>query len=137
MKNALILLLFVPVVSFAMACESSPARAEEATPPVTAWHEVGAWSGDGSRQTESFDVTTGSLRMRWEVRPTGSGPARVTVWLHSAISGRPLQLLLDQSGAGSGTAFAADDPRVSYLLVDAVNAAWSIRLDEGTRAERR
>ena len=30
------------------------------------WHSLGSWSDRGSRQTESFDVTTGALRVAWE-----------------------------------------------------------------------
>ena len=85
---------FVIVVSFVLfvltgaGCNSAPARAEEAQQVTTTWRALGAWSGDGSRQTESFDVTTGALRLRWETRATGSN-GTFKVWLYSAISGRP------------------------------------------------
>ena len=40
---------------------------------------------------ESFDGTTGALRLRWETRADGTvAQARLRVWLFSAISGRPL-----------------------------------------------
>jgi hypothetical protein len=113
------------------ACESTPARAEESPRVATTWRAVGAWSGDGSRQTESFDVTTGALQLRWETRVTGpAGNASFKVWLNSAISGRPLQQIVDHAGAGSGTANFADDPRVSYLVVESNHVTWSMHLDE-------
>ena len=123
---------FVFFVSFVFpACGTAPARAEEAPRATTAWRTVGAWSGDGSRQTESFDVTTGALRLRWETRATGSD-ATFKVWLYSAISGRPLQLVAETTGTGSGTADFADDPRVSYLVVESEHVTWSMRLDEAS-----
>ena len=57
-------------------------------------------------------------------------PAHFRVWLYSAISGRPLQLVVDSPGAGSGTAHAADDPRVSYLMIEAEGVDWTAALDE-------
>lgn len=132
------ILAFVTVMSLAPvafpACGTAPARAEEAPRAAVVWRRVGAWSGDGSRQTESFDVTTGALRLRWDARPTGAGgDASLKVWLYSAISGRPLQQVVDQAGPGSGIADFADDPRVSYLVVESANVSWTARLDEALR----
>jgi hypothetical protein len=125
---------FVCFVCFVFpACGTSPARAEEAPQVTTTWRAVGAWSGDGSRQTESFDVTTGALRLRWETRATSSN-APFKVWLHSAISGRPLQLVAESTGTGSGTAAFADEPRVSYLVVESQHVTWSMQLDEATQS---
>jgi hypothetical protein len=69
--------------------------------------------------------------VRWETRATGAaGDATFKVWLYSAISGRPLQLVVDKAGAGSGTAHIADDPRVSYLVVESAKVDWTAALDE-------
>jgi hypothetical protein len=122
----------VCVVLTGAGCSTAPARAEEAPQVTTTWRTVGAWSGDGSRQTESFDVTTGALRLRWETRATGSD-ATFKVWLYSAISGRPLQLVAEKVGSGSGTADFADDPRVSYLVIESARVAWSATLEEAVR----
>lgn len=117
------------------ACETPPARAEQPPAVTTVWRPLGSWSGDGSRQTESFDVTSGALRLRWETRSHGaSGDSRFRVWLYSAISGRPLQSFVDHTGAGAGTAYAADDPRVSYLVVESQGVDWSATLEEATAA---
>ena len=122
----------------ARAAQAPPARADQAAPGSTAWRTLGTWTGNGNRQTESFDVTTGALRLRWDTRPTatataagaaGAGPFRV--WLYSAISGRPLQLVVEQPGPGAGTAHVADDPRVSYLVIESEQVDWTATLDEG------
>lgn len=121
----------------AAACETPPVRASQTDAPA-GWRPLGHWSGAGSRQTESFDVASGALRLRWETRagPTAA-PGHFRVWLYSAISGRPLQLVVDHTGAGSGTAHAADDPRVSYLVIDAEHVDWTATLDEATAPARR
>lgn len=80
-------------------------------------------------------MVTGALRLRWQTRTTGAaGDASFKVWLYSAISGRPLQLVVDKTGAGSGTAHIADDPRVSYLVVESAQLDWTTALDEAVVA---
>jgi hypothetical protein len=105
------------------------------TPPAESamrWHELGAWSGRGTRQTESFEVTTGAMRLTWETRSGESAPTdgHLRVSLHSAISGRPLQTIVDVRGAGGSTVNIEDDPRTSYLVIESENLDWRVRLEE-------
>ena len=128
-RTALVVVSLLALPVMAGGCAAPPARAEQAD--GTAWRALGTWTGTGNRQTESFDVVTGALRLRWAATATGvGGVGHFRVWLYSAISGRPLQLVVDSPGAGSGVAHAADDPRVSYLMIDAEGVAWTATLDE-------
>lgn len=116
---------------FWVACETPPARAEQAPAAATVWRPVGSWAGSGNRQTESFDVTTGALRLRWETRGGREpGAGRFHVSLHSAISGRPLQTFVEHAGAGTGMAYAADEPRVSHLVIESDQVEWTATLEE-------
>jgi hypothetical protein len=104
---------------------------------VVAWKNLGEWSGRGNSQTESFIGLTGSLRMRWRTKneaPAGSGTFRLI--LQSAISGRPLQETVDQKGPGEGTAYAAEDPRAFYVLVESANLDWSFTVEEAIFGSR-
>jgi hypothetical protein len=119
------------------ACDDAPLPETARTEPVgLAWHSLGTWSGRGDRQTESFDVTTGALRLSWsatnESRP-GAGSVRVT--LHSSISGRPLQTILDTPGVGEGSVEIGDEPRVAYLQIESSEIDWSVRLEEAVRGQ--
>lgn len=106
----------------------APARPEEA--PV-AWRALGTWSGRGDIQTESFTVESGALRLRWETsNESAPGDGRFRVSLHSAISGRPLQTVVDDTGTGKDTSFMEDDPRVSYLVIESRNLDWTATLEE-------
>ena len=96
------------------------------------WRPLGQWAGAGSRQTESFDVVSGALRLQWEVRGTTAGAGPFRVWLYSAISGRPLQLVVEHTGPGAGTTHLADDPRTSYLVIEGDGVTWTAALDEVT-----
>jgi hypothetical protein len=117
------------LVLLASACEAPPPKAVQEE--VVAWKNLGEWSGRGNAQTESFVGLTGSLRMRWHTKneaPEGGGTFRLT--LNSAISGRPLQETVDEKGPGEGTAYAAEDPRAFYVLVESANLDWSFTVEE-------
>jgi hypothetical protein len=126
-------LLVVALLPLLAACEgrATPA-ARPAVPSVTTvWHPLGTWSGRGDRQTESFDVTTGSLRVEWQTTgESAPGAGRFRVSLYSSISGRPLQTIVDTRGAGADTVRFADEPRVTYLQIESDQVDWRITLDE-------
>jgi hypothetical protein len=122
---------FVSFVFSFSACETPPARAEQAAGVATTWRPLGTWSGRGDRQTESFDVITGALRLRWQTRDGSTpGQGRFRVSLYSAISGRPLQVVVDHLGPGEDLAFAEDEPRVSYLVIESDQLEWTATLEE-------
>ena len=128
--RSLIVLLAVTV-----ACEARPAEApgggvQGGPPSATSWRTLGNWSGTGDRQTGSFDVTTGALRLAWEARADET-EGRLRITLHSAISGRPLETVVDSRGSAADTAHVALEPRVAYLRIEAVGLEWHLTLDEG------
>ena len=70
----------------------------------------------------------------WETsneRTAGAG--RLRVELHSSISGRPLQTVVDTVGVGVDSVYVADEPRVSYLVITSEGVDWEVRLEEGVR----
>jgi hypothetical protein len=134
LRAALIVVPLLALPALGTGCAAPPARAEQAPGNATAWRTLGTWSGQGSRQTESFDVVSGAMRLRWQTTASANGasvPGRFQVTLYSAISGRPLQEVVDHVGPGSGTAHISDDPRVSYLVIDADGVEWTAALEEG------
>jgi hypothetical protein len=116
----------------------SPACGERAKPASSQetilWRAVGSWSGRGNGQTGSFSVETGALRVRWDARNPGAGQPFFKLWLHSAISGRPLQAVVDHQGPGGDVAYIEDEPRVSYFVVQSENLDWTLTLEEATPA---
>lgn len=95
------------------------------------WERLGEWSGRKSLQTESFTSDTGAFRIIWTTRAaSGTGEGTFLLTLHSAISGRPLQVAVDHRGPGGATAYINDDPRVFFAVVDASNIEWSFSVDE-------
>ena len=129
-----------PLVVLALLLTACESRQPEPAPPAAAantlWHSLGDWSGNGDRQTESFDVTTGSMRLTWEalqweaLQEGAPDTARFRVSLHSAISGRPLQTIVDSQEAGAGIVDLAANPRVAYLLIESERIRWRVTLQE-------
>lgn len=127
-------LLIVHAVALLVAAMLSPACESSSGPPprevVTATRPVGSWQGRGNR-TIGLVSDSGQFRISWQTRnedPPRSGTFRLTV--HSAVSGRPIQVVADHQGDGSGTADVADDPRPYHLMVDSANIEWSISVEE-------
>jgi hypothetical protein len=123
------------LVALGTACGASSSPAPAAAKSDVIWRPVGSWSGHGNSQTGSFSVETGALRVKWTTRnesPPGTGTFRLS--LHSAISGRALQVAVDERGVGGDTAYIEDEPRVSYLVVDSRNVDWAMTLEEAVPA---
>ena len=113
-------------------CHAHADQTAKPANPTVAWHRLGSWSGHGSVQTESFTSETGTLRVRWETGPAAaSAPAGAfRLAAHSAISGRLLQQVVDQSGDGSGTGYVQQDPHVFYMVVEAQQVSWKFTVEE-------
>lgn len=133
--------LVVAAILGAMAAGACEVGGSSVTPPPRpapapiAWREVGSWSAKGSRQTESFEVSFSAMRVRWQTtNETTPGAGHFTVTLHSAVSGRPLQTLVDADGLGGATVDIYDEPRWCYLVVDAANLEWTMTLEQGFAA---
>ena len=98
------------------------------------WRPLGSWSGRGSLQTESFTSETGALRLRWETRlPQADSPPTPAMFrlnAHSAISGRLLQQVVEQAGAGSGVGYVQQDPHVFYVVVESNQLNWTFTVEE-------
>jgi hypothetical protein len=110
------------------ACDWSSAPAQPQVVSVT--RPVGSWQGKGN-QTIGLVSDSGRLRITWQTRhetAPRTGTFRLTV--HSAVSGRPIQLVADHHGEGGGTADFTDDPRSYNLMVESTHVEWSITVDE-------
>lgn len=116
------------VVTLIAACR--PSRDAEAPRLVTVTREAGAWQGTGD-STIGFVSDSGRFRIEWETRnegPAGAGTFRLTV--HSAVSGRPIEVMADHRGVGRGSAEFADAPRVYNFMVESTNLEWSFIVHE-------
>ena len=123
-KVALLALL----LTSAAACHAPTDKKRE---PEVAWHRLGTWSGSGNVQTESFESGSGSLRVEWKTsNETVPGKGAFRLAFHSSISGRELQVAVDRSGAGAGTAYVQQDPHVFFAKVESANIEWSFTVDE-------
>jgi hypothetical protein len=107
------------LVAALLALGSRSITRTEAQPPTVIWHSLGTWSGQVSTQTESFDIDGFSWRVRWRNRA-----GHLVLSAHSAISGRPIALAVDHTGAGEGVAYITDDPRLFFVQIDSDHADY-------------
>jgi hypothetical protein len=140
MLHSLKICVLTAAAAAVCVASSASCRREAAVPtsaPQIIWRHVGSWSGHGNRQTESFTSDTGALRVRWETKPTADvspdGTFRLTA--HSAISGRVLQQVVDEHGAGSGVDYVSQDPHVFYMSIESAGLEWKFSVEEGIAGE--
>jgi hypothetical protein len=121
------------ILALVTACGSA---SKPAAREVQIWRLVGSWSGAENAQTEAFIGDTGALRVRWKTSsesPAGAGVFKLTV--HSAVSGRPLEVVVDHRGAGEGVAYVDQEPREFYSVVEASNLNWTFTIEEASRGK--
>jgi hypothetical protein len=124
-----LLAVSVTAALLASACGAPPSK--PGPKEVVIWKNLGAWSGRGNAQTESFLGLTGALRMHWQTKnEADKGKGTFRLILQSAVSGRALQEPVDEKGLGEGTAYVAEDPRVFYMSVESANLDWSFTVEE-------
>jgi hypothetical protein len=113
--------------------ESTP-RAQE----VSVWRQVGAWTGRGNLQTETFTGDTGGFRVHWETKnATRPGEGRLKVVFRSGDSGREIIDAVEAHGVGRDTIeVSAERPRWYYLTIESANVDWSVSVDEQIRGEK-
>jgi hypothetical protein len=95
----------------------------------TLWRLVNTWTGRGQLQTDSWPGVSGAMRIRWTTSHAKPG-GTFKLTIHSAISGRPMETVIDHDGNGSGTAYFSDDPRVFFAVVDSKNLDWTFTIEE-------
>jgi hypothetical protein len=112
------------------ACGSGYTAVEK--PAAAGWKSVGAWSGHGTRQTESFTTDTGDFRVHWETRnETQPGTGRLRVVVHSLDSGRELYDAVNVRGVGRGAEdVGSDRPRWYFLTIESANVDWNVTVEE-------
>src|SRR5579864_2554418 len=108
--------LLLAVALLASGCRSETKR--EAKPPLVGWRPIGQWSGRGNTQTDSFNIESGQMRIKWETKNEASpGAGTFRVMVHSAVSGRPIALAVEHRGAGRDTTYVTDEPRLYHLVI--------------------
>jgi len=126
------------VLAAAIAAASCRSQTAAAPPPrdVVIWREVGAWSGRGDRQTETFTSDTGGFRVRWETRDESApGAGRLKVVFRSGDSGRPIIEAVNVTGVGHDEAEVADNVRWYFLTIESANVDWTVHVDERIRGQ--
>jgi hypothetical protein len=120
-------------VTFGYACDGRTGDAPQSR-QIVQWRSLGTWSGRGNAQTGSFPSVTGSMRVQWRTdrdAPAATGRFRLTI--HSAVSGRPLLVAVDQQGAGHDTSYIHESPRTFYGVIESTDLEWAFTVEEAVR----
>ena len=125
--------LIVAAAWITAGCRSEPSS--DVKPGTVGWRPIGAWSGNGNTQTESFNVESGQLRIKWETKNEAApGAGKFKVMVHSAVSGRPIALAVEHQGVGRDTAYVSEEPRLYHLVIESANIDWTVKVEEAVVA---
>lgn len=103
------------------------------------WRPIIFEAGRGSKQTESFSIDTGQWRIKWSAaaeQDAAPGADEFRVGVHSAVSGRLMNVAIDHPGAGEGIAYVAEEPRPFFLSIESAGLEWTVQIEEGSWGER-
>jgi hypothetical protein len=126
-------ILLATLALAAIGC--GPQTKREVKSPLVGWRPIGTWSGRGTTQTESFNIESGQLRIKWETKNDASPEAGTfKVMVHSAVSGRPIALAVEHQGAGRDTAYVTDEPRLYHLVIESSDVDWTVAVEEAVTA---
>lgn len=125
--------MLIAAVLLMGACSSRPKPAKQVK---VGWRPLGSWTGHGSTQTESFEMESGEVRLRWQTTNEKSpGTGTFVVGVHSAVSGRLLDQAIEFRGVGHDISYVTEDPHWSYLVIDSKNVDWSVEVEEPVISE--
>jgi outer membrane biogenesis lipoprotein LolB len=129
-----VLVLALVTLACAPSRDGAAVASQEEKPAAV--RQLGSWSGRGNT-TLGFVSESGSFRITWKAQNHDNAqPGTFLLTLRSGISGRPMQVIADQRGAGGGSLDFGDDPRLYEFLVESSRIDWSISVQE-TFAPRR
>lgn len=129
--------VFLIPVLLAWGCGAEPPSTDSTTmadtvvrEPAVTWQRIGSWSGRGNGQTTTFLMERHEWRLNWEAKSEAGGDASLTVRVHSADSGRVLDVPLEDVQLGAGSVKMVQEPRVFYISVEAGDLEWLLSADE-------
>ncbi|MGQ0732079.1 MAG: hypothetical protein ACT4QD_00310, partial [Acidobacteriota bacterium] len=66
-----------------------------------------------------------------------SPPPSLRIAVHSAVSGRLLEEVLDHHGPGKSVVYFNEDPRSFVLVIEPASVEWTVDVAEGVAGTRR
>ena len=87
------------------------------------WTSLGTWSGDGTKETESFTTTQKEWRVRWSQKGEGGFLAITVMNAKDDIVG-------NAGSSSSGESYVRTPPGKHYLKIASAGNHWTITAEE-------
>jgi len=110
------------VALVALLASSSMAAAE--------WQRVANWTGNGTKQTESFSVASREWRISWETTNEafkGAGIFQIYVY---DDEDKLVTLAANKQGVGKDTSYVRAAPGRFHLMINSGNVDWSVVVED-------
>ena len=116
-----------------VGCSEAP---KPEKPTFEVWRPAATFSGHDNSQTESFQIDTAEWRIRWTAHADSSAPDGILkIAVHSTVSGRVLEDVVEHRGPGAGTAYVHEDPRTFFLVIESDRLQWTVTVEAPMQAQ--
>lgn len=105
--------------------EPATAPAEPAPRPAPDWHEVTRWTGNGIKDTETFQVQSREWRITWET----SGAGYFGIYVHDGETDDLVTVAANTTEGGSDTSYLRSGPGPHYLTINA-STNWTVVVED-------
>jgi hypothetical protein len=98
------------------------------------WTPIGSWTGEGTKETETFMVTAREWRVTWTAKKKNPTlPVRVfAIAVYNAANDTPVSSINPGDAEAAGESYVRGAGRY-YLKIAAGNAAWTVRAEAPTQ----
>lgn len=100
--------------------------------PAKTWTAIGAWSGTGIKETESFETVTNEWRVKWKAKTSQQLGAFITITVGRADTGVPVAVAGNQQGdsADADMSYVHLPAGRYYLGINSFNVDWAVAVEE-------
>jgi hypothetical protein len=138
LRGAVVLLVSVALLGFVgtlaqllgvTARNAEPVAGTAARSEPLPWHEVRRWTGDSTKQTESFDIASSEWRIAWTTKSHVGGPGVFSIEAYSS-SGERIAGVANLSREGSDISYVRSRPGRYYLSITNAAMEYVVRVED-------
>jgi hypothetical protein len=94
------------------------------------WHEVKSWSGNGIKETESFQVASREWRISWRTRNEARPRAGIFQIYVKDSSGKLVSVAANKQGEGEDVSYVHSAAGEYYLTINSGNVDWKVVVED-------
>lgn len=96
---------------------------------MPSWHQVRTWTGQGIKNTESFEIRGREWRINWKATNNSQFGGIMQIMVYDS-SGGLASLAANHEGAGGDTSYVRGRPGQYYLEINSFGVDWQVAVED-------